>query len=166
MHERPTAFKSILVATDFSDTGAAALDEALLLASERDSAALHVVYVAAPAGDGIELATPDGLKIMPASQAVQYLQSHVERARVDAMKEGEPIESERVSVHVRAGVSEDEIVTLANDLDVSLLVLGTHGRRGFRALVLGSVAESVVRSAKCAVLVVRPKAYPAPEAES
>jgi nucleotide-binding universal stress UspA family protein len=85
---------------------------------------------------------------------------------VDAMKEGEPIESERVSVHVRAGVSEDEIVTLANDLDVSLLVLGTHGRRGFRALVLGSVAESVVRSAKCAVLVVRPKAYPAPEAES
>lgn len=161
--ERPTAFKKILVATDFSDTGEEALAQALLLASERDSAALHVVYVATPAGEGIELATPAGPQTMSAGQAAQYLQAHVEQARVEAMKGGEPIESERVSVHVRAGVSEDEIVTLASDLGVDLLVLGTHGRRGFRALVLGSVAESVVRNAKCAVLVVRPKRYPAAE---
>lgn len=159
---RPTTFKTILVATDFSDTGEEALDQALLLASERDSTTLHVVYVASPAGENIELSTPEGPKTMTAGQAQQYLRAHVEEARVEAMKEGEPIESERVVVHVRAGVSEDEIVTLANDLGVDLLVLGTHGRRGLRALVLGSVAESVVKSAKCAVLVVRPKHYPAP----
>lgn len=161
--DRPTAFKNILVATDFSETGEQALAQALLLASERDNAALHVVYVATPAGEKIELATPDGLQTMSAGQAAQYLQAHVERARMDAMMEGEPIESERVSVHVRAGVTEDEIVTLARDLNVDLLVLGTHGRRGLRALVLGSVAESVVKNAKCAVLVVRPKRYPPAE---
>lgn len=161
--DRPTAFKNILVATDFSETGEQALAQALLLASERDNASLHVVYVATPAGEKIELATPDGLQTMSAGQAAQYLQAHVERARMDAMMEGEPIESERVSVHVRAGVTEDEIVTLAHDLNVDLLVLGTHGRRGLRALVLGSVAESVVKSARCAVLVVRPKRYPPAE---
>ena len=161
--ERPTTFKNILVATDFSETGEEALDQALLLASERDSANLHVVYVAAPAGQNVELTTPEGLLTMTAGQAAQYLQTHVEQARVEAIMEGEPIESERVSVHVRAGVSEDEIVTLANDLGVDLLVLGTHGRKGLRHLVLGSVAESVVKSAKCAVLVVRPQRYPTVE---
>lgn len=162
--ERPTTFKTILVATDFSDTGEDALDQALLLAAERAGAELHVVYVATPAGDMVEVATPEGPKVMSSGQAVKHLQEHVERARVDAIVEGEPIESERISVHVRAGVSKDEIVQLADDLAVDLLVVGTHGRRGLRQLVLGSVAESVVRAAKCPVLVVRPKRYPPPEA--
>ncbi|MBK7579767.1 MAG: universal stress protein [Myxococcales bacterium] len=160
---RPTAFKTILVATDLSETGAHALDYALCLASERDDAALHVVYVAGTRGDLLEVTTPEGSAEMTAGAAAKYLADHVERARVDAMKEGEPIESGRVSVHVRSGVADDEIVTLAEKLAVSLIVLGTHGRRGLRNLVLGSVAESVLKVATRPVLVVRPKAYPPPE---
>lgn len=161
---RPTALATILVATDFSDTGDAALNEALLLASERDTTSLHVVYVAGSAGENVELMTEEGSLITTAEKAVKTLEARVEKARVAAMKGGEPIESERVTVHIRAGVSEDEIVRLADDLGADLIVLGTHGRRGLKSLVLGSVAESVLRTAKRAVLVVRPKHYPPPEA--
>ncbi|MCC6899256.1 MAG: universal stress protein [Polyangiaceae bacterium] len=161
---RPTSFATILVATDFSNTGDAALDQALLLASERDATNLHVVYVAGSAGENVEVMTADGSLITTADKAVKELEARVEKARVTAMKHGEPIESERVTVHIRAGIPEDEILRLADELGVDLIVLGTHGRRGLRSLVLGSVAESVLRSAKCAVLVVRPKHYPPAEA--
>lgn len=157
---RPTTFSKILVATDFSDTGRDALDRGLRLAAERDTAVLHVVHVAGSAGENVEMTTADGSLVTSVGNAVKQLVSHVERARVAAFEDGEPIESERVSVHVRVGISEDEILQLAADLASDLIVLGTHGRRGLRALVLGSVAESVVKKANCAVLVVRPKHYP------
>ncbi|MFO0565780.1 MAG: universal stress protein [Polyangiaceae bacterium] len=159
--DRPTLFRNILVATDFSEVGKAALEAALLLSSERDTAQLHVMHVAAPAGDLLQLTTPDGEQVLSAIEAQQYLNKHVEEARMSAMLEGEPIESERVAVHVRAGDTEEEIRVLAGELEVDLLVVGTHGRRGFRHLVLGSVAESVCKKATCPVLVVRPKRYPA-----
>jgi hypothetical protein len=57
-----------------------------------------------------------------------------------------------------------EIAQLASDLEADLVVVGTHGRRGASRLLLGSVAEGVVRLAPCAVLVVRPKAPPDVEA--
>jgi nucleotide-binding universal stress UspA family protein len=157
--ERPTVFERILVATDFSEIGERALDEALLLASERPSAALHVVYVAGSAGENVELVRPDSSEVMSAAEAVEHLERHVEKARLRAIRGGEPIESERVSVHVRAGISEDEIVRLSQDLNASLVVMGTHGRTGLRALVLGSVAESVMRKATAPVLVVRPTTH-------
>ena len=161
---RPTTFNNILVATDYSDTGQDALSEALLLASERDTTTMHVVHVASPAGENVEITTADGSLVTSVGNALTQLEAHVERARVAAIVQGEPIESERVSVHVRVGISEDEILRLAADLAADLIVLGTHGRRGLRALVLGSVAESVVRRAECAVLVVRSKQYAPHEA--
>ena len=50
----------------------------------------------------------------------------------------------------------EEIAQLASDLEASLVVIGTHGRRGVRRLLLGSVAEGVVRLSPCATLVIRP----------
>ena len=161
---RPTTFNNILAATDYSDTGQDALSEALLLASERDTTTMHVVHVASSAGENVEITTADGSLVTSVGTALTQLEAHVERARVAAIVQGEPIESERVSVHVRVGISEDEILRLAADLAADLIVLGTHGRRGLRALVLGSVAESVVRRAECAVLVVRSKQYAPHEA--
>jgi len=49
------------------------------------------------------------------------------------------------------------VAQLASDLEAELVVVGTHGRRGLRRLLLGSVAEGVVRLSPCPVLVVRPR---------
>ena len=60
-------------------------------------------------------------------------------------------------VHVRVGAPAEELAQLAADLDADLVIVGTHGRRGVRRFLLGSVAEGAVRLAHCPVLVVRPK---------
>jgi nucleotide-binding universal stress UspA family protein len=60
----------------------------------------------------------------------------------------------KVETLIKGGVPADLIVQAANDLHAGLLVLGTHGRRGFRHLVLGSVAVHVLRHAPCPVMTV------------
>lgn len=66
-----------------------------------------------------------------------------------------------VEARVRTGVAADEIVAEAWDWDADLLVVGTHGRTGFRRLLLGSVAETVLQRAPCSVLVI--PAQPEPD---
>jgi nucleotide-binding universal stress UspA family protein len=56
---------------------------------------------------------------------------------------------------LRPGVPADEIVKIANNRFVDLIVMGTHGRTGLKSLLIGSVAEHVVRHAPCPVLKVR-----------
>ena len=58
-------------------------------------------------------------------------------------------------VMVRTGDARDVINQTAKELGIDLIVMGTHGRRGLTRALLGSVAETVVRSAPCAVLTVR-----------
>jgi nucleotide-binding universal stress UspA family protein len=55
------------------------------------------------------------------------------------------------------GAPAFEILRFAGEHQFDLIVMGTHGRRGFRRIVMGSVAEAVVREAKCAVLTVHVK---------
>lgn len=160
MRERPSLFSNIIAGIDFSEVGSLALDAALRLAAERGTTRLHVVHVAGPAGEDVELDLPDGARIFSVKSAVAWLEQHVERARVDAMRHGEPIEADRVSVHVRVGDADEELIALAKTLAADLLVVGTHGRSGFKRMVLGSVAESLVRVAPCSVLVIRPSAKP------
>ncbi len=56
---------------------------------------------------------------------------------------------------VRIGLDYEEILNLEDELGVNLIVIGSHGRTGAMALLMGSVAEKVARNAKCPVLVVR-----------
>jgi hypothetical protein len=62
---------------------------------------------------------------------------------------------------VRSGEADREIVQVASDVSADLIVVGTHGRTGIERLIVGSVAERVLRFAPCPVLAVRPKALPA-----
>jgi nucleotide-binding universal stress UspA family protein len=61
----------------------------------------------------------------------------------------------RGSRGVVRGLIAPQIVNYAENQDIDLIVIGTHGRRGVAHLLLGSVAEHVVRTAACAVLTVR-----------
>ncbi len=66
----------------------------------------------------------------------------------------------RVYVHARIGSPEEQILGLAEEVSADLILMGTHGRTGVERIVLGSVAEHVMRHAECPVLVTRPKTYP------
>jgi universal stress protein A len=138
----------ILCPTDFSDCSRAALEVALDLA-QRLGAELRLLHVfQLPQYVGFE----DGLTMAAAStqlftelrgKAEQQLRSALElckRAGVAAV--AEQIE----------GAPHAQIVNLSDGAD--LIVMGTHGRTGLPRLVLGSVAERVVRLAKCPVLTV------------
>jgi nucleotide-binding universal stress UspA family protein len=62
----------------------------------------------------------------------------------------------RYEIHVVTGVPDIDIVRLATQLEVDLIVMATHSRSGVSHLVLGSVAQHVIREANCPVLVLRP----------
>ncbi len=61
-----------------------------------------------------------------------------------------------------AGDPAEAIIRLAETENVDMIVMGTHGRRGLRRVLMGSVAEVVVRTAKCPVLTVKPASHEAP----
>ena len=66
---------------------------------------------------------------------------------------------ERPHWKVRAGIPSHEIVEVAKEMDVDLIVIATHGYTGWKHFCIGSTAERVVRAAPCPVLVVREKEH-------
>jgi len=141
--------KTILVPTDFSDASVAAQEYALGLADAFQSAVhlLHVVqdpYVQPWAAEafGVSLA------------------GVLERWEQDARAQLEQIAGAgdpRVTCVTRVGHPFVEILEYAGEAQVDLIVMGTHGRGPVAHMLLGSVAERVVRKAPCPVLTVRPK---------
>jgi nucleotide-binding universal stress UspA family protein len=74
----------------------------------------------------------------------------------------------RIHGHLAEGTVSKQVLQTAIDIEADVVLVGTHGRSGVKRLVLGSVAEAVVRGASCPVIVVRPKdyhAFTAPEIE-
>jgi universal stress protein A len=143
--------RRILVPTDFSEHALPAVRYAAELADKfgAELILLHVVPDAV-------LALPDA--VMPTPTPLADLD-----ALTDAGKQGlanliaaEKLEARHPRTEVRIGSASAEIVAAASDLHVDLVCIGTHGRGGLARVLLGSVAEHVVRQAPCPVLTVRP----------
>jgi len=152
----------IVVGVDYSETGNLALDRALELAIRTPAAEVHVVNVMPPmASDPMPTLLPTWAGALPPlAEAAKELQAYVDRRVVDfraRQLHGELGCLETIRAHQRVNVPAEEVAQLAADVDADLVVVGTHGRRGMSRLVLGSVAETTVRLAPCAVLAVRPK---------
>ena len=79
------------------------------------------------------------------------------RVKLERLVRELPESVRSIVLHVRLGKADVEIAQLASDIGADLVVVGTHGRRTLERLMLGSVAESLVRNAPCAVFVCRPK---------
>lgn len=144
----------IVVGIDFEPNSELALAGALALASDRDAAAVHLVYsdsAQAFANDprGGETRGNEMLERLEAAArtAHQNLTAIV----------GRPVETISLHSHYRVGRPSVEVVQLAVDLDADLVVVGTHGRKGLTRFVVGSVASSILADARCPVFVVRPK---------
>jgi nucleotide-binding universal stress UspA family protein len=150
----------IVVGTDYSSTSDLAFQHALELAVARPRADVHVVNVVRLYGtqalvDGP--AEPTGFASVTLADAMALVQRYIEQRR--QAFEGS-LESVRIRAHLRLEAPAQEIAQIAADLEADLVVVGTHGRRGIARLLLGSVAEAVVRIAPCPVFVVRPKELP------
>jgi nucleotide-binding universal stress UspA family protein len=143
--------RTILVATDFSEHAEAALEYAAQLAARLD-ATVHVVHaIGIPAM---------GISEMGVAYASATIESATKTAQ-DAIAAQVAKYRDRVSLaptRLEVGDARDVIDRVAEQIGADLVVMGTHGRRGIRRMLLGSVAEAVVRSAPCPVLTIRPKA--------
>jgi nucleotide-binding universal stress UspA family protein len=147
------AFKKILCAVDFSDSSREAMRRAADLAVA-SGGALTLFHVAHVPMTGFV----DGQAMMPTTgpELTRELSADAEKSLADWKKRAEEMGAQSVSTQVAAGVPWHMIVeVLEADRTIDLVVIGTHGRTGLGRVLLGSVAETVVRHAPCAVLVVR-----------
>lgn len=150
------SFARILAPSDFSDHSAKALRYACGLA-ERFNAELHLIHVLSeivPTG-------PDPLLIpvMPPQFYEEDEQRALELLK-DVLKPEWGTPTSRTTV-VRWGTPAESIVDYASECGADLLVIATHGRTGLSHVLLGSVAERIVREAPCPVLTVRNNPRPA-----
>jgi len=143
--------KKILAPTDFSEPSYAALDHAVELAAHFDAelCLLHVV----PFSSGSPADFTGMTAVMTAGP------SDAER-REDARRLLHEVAATRVPpsltmrYEVKMGYADKEIACLAAAENCDLLVIATHGLSGWRHMVFGSVAEAIVRQARCPVLTV------------
>jgi nucleotide-binding universal stress UspA family protein len=165
------AFKHVLVPTDFSEPGnyavRYAMEEAtlhgakvtLLHVQQSSSAGTDIYYVSGPVGSGLEagydvvaggrlgtgpVAEPTVVRRDLGEEALTRL-----RDLVAGSFQGE------WAVEIAEGRPADAIVRLAQERHVDLIVMATHGRTGLEHVLIGSVAEKVVRLAPCPVLTVK-----------
>lgn len=146
----------IVVGTDYSQSSNLALERAFELAATSNSEVHVVCVVQPPLGPYLALGS------FSSSESYEMLTKYTERELQGfTAKNPGATRPPRVVCHVRLEEPANEIAQLAADLEADLIVVGTHGRRGAERVLLGSVAEVVVRLAPCPVLVVRPKQIPA-----
>ncbi|MCA9144021.1 MAG: universal stress protein [Planctomycetaceae bacterium] len=136
--------KRILLPVDFSESSQLCLSTAVALARSND-AELFLLHVEEPqpvitAGGGVA-AYPIPL---PATEELE--------AQLKAI---DPGENARCSRHMVLGTASSEIVKFADESYIDMIVMGTHGRTGLSRLLMGSVAEAVVRKAPCPVLTLK-----------
>jgi nucleotide-binding universal stress UspA family protein len=144
--------KNVVVATDFSLDADAAVSYALALAKETRAAVclLHVVDNPLAAGawsSDMYASEIAGLQINLVRDAEKQLQQGIRTLDRPGIE---------IAGAVRTGRPASTIVEFARESGCDLIVIGSHGRTGAARLVMGSVAEHVVRTAPCPVLVVRP----------
>ncbi len=148
-------FRSILCATDLSESSERALEMAAALARD-GGGRLLVLHVAEP---------PPLVRRGELARVLQEPGGY-RRELEDWLRRFRPADLEgRIDYRIEEGTPAEEILHRAEEGPCDLIVVGTHGRTGLGRLLLGSVAEQVVRRAPCPVLTVRLPAEPSPEAE-
>ncbi len=143
--------KRILAPVDFSEVSHQSLDEATSLAGQLGASVviLHAVEPVYFAGTmfGPEINVPHLVEEQrrAAKSAMEKMLGRLQKKGIAA------------TGLVETGIPQDVILKTAEAKNCDLIVMGTHGRSGVTHLLLGSVAEKIVRSAKCPVLTVRAK---------
>lgn len=149
--------RSVLVATDFSKASAKSLRHAVAIARHY-SAKLYIAHVVS--SPGFSLGGPEARVA-----AIEAARRDVEEIE-NALAQSGALSGLRHESIIRQGDVWKELDKLATQEQVDLMVVGTHGRRGLRKALFGSVAEQVFRHANCPVLTVGPGSFQEPPVES
>jgi nucleotide-binding universal stress UspA family protein len=144
----PFQLKRILVPIDFSDCSRKALQYAIPLAKQYEGT-LTLLSVVSPITPGLGDYAGLDLTTLEADLRSNEARRLAELYRVEVREE---VPADRL---VRVGSPALEIIRVAKQLPADLIVISTHGNTGIKHVLLGSVAEHVVRRAPCPVLVVR-----------
>lgn len=144
--------RTILLPTDFSECGNYALSYAASLARTFGASIIcvHVIEPMVPTVGYSGMTEP-----LPIADISDQLEDSAERElpKIAECEECAGLEVEELIVH---GEAASEIVRVAKDRRVDLIVVSSHGRTGWGRILFGSTAEAVVRHASCPVLVVKP----------
>jgi universal stress protein A len=144
--------RSILLPTDFSECANFALSYAASFARQAGASIIcvHVIEPVVPTVGYTGMAEP-----LPIADISDQLEDSAERElpKIAECEECRGLEVEEVIAH---GDAASEIVRVARERGVDLIVISSHGRTGLGRLLFGSTTESVVRHAPCPVLVVKP----------
>ncbi|HEY1556281.1 MAG TPA: universal stress protein [Kofleriaceae bacterium] len=140
--------KTILVPTDLSAGAEEALDYACELARDFDAKIYLLNVIGIPA-----LGVPE-LGVALTSTVIDSI-VHDNTEALDKLAASKSGQATFGEVMLRTGDARDVINQTAKELHADLIVMGTHGRRGVSRALLGSVTETVVRTAPCPVLTVR-----------
>ncbi|MBL8797556.1 MAG: universal stress protein [Planctomycetia bacterium] len=142
------AFKTILHPTDFSERSALALRLAGALARDH-GARLVILHVAVPP----PAIMMEGVAVPAAEIDLKPLWAQLRKVK--------PADAVPVDYQLVEGDPAAEVMRIADEIGADVIVMGTHGRTGLGRLLMGSVAEQVVRKATCPVLTVKaPHAAP------
>jgi nucleotide-binding universal stress UspA family protein len=141
--------RRILVPTDFSKSSRNALTYGAAFAT-RFGAELYLLHVV----QDLALFIPEAVMVPPVVPPVEQFVSAARQALERALGEL-PLPDVRVTPEVVEGAPFEEIIRFARERDIDLIVMGTHGHTGLAHILMGSVAEKVVRRAPCPVLTVR-----------
>ena len=143
-------FRKILCPIDFSEPSLAALDIALKMAQQNDAALCLLNVAPVPAGAaGFQPVPMDPYPVVEKDSREQL--EKLARERMPAAVRSETM--------VISGDPAERVLETARSIKADLIVMGTHGRRGLSHLVLGSVAERVVRESPIPVLTARSTAH-------
>ncbi len=145
MSTLPVVPITVLVAIDYSDASSLVAQQAVAAARREKATEIHFLHVrsTSPGVDEPDLRLAD---------LEHWLAARLQGA--DSVPH-----TLKVVAHEAVGKPADVIVDMARDLLASVIVVGTHGRKGLPRMVMGSVAEAVMRNAGCSVLVARPRTH-------
>lgn len=140
-----TSFKRILCPVQFDNNSRAALAIGKEIA-QQNSGKLFVLYSVSPHTDPTRVGGP-----AMAAHDEKVAEQEMAQLKKEALAD---VEHETI---IAIGNPAEEIIKSEHEYGVDLVVMATHGRSGISHLILGSVAEQVVRESVCAVLTIRPK---------
>jgi universal stress protein A len=146
--------RSILLPTDFGDCANYAVSFAAYFARMTGASitCIHVIEPIVPTVGYVGMTEP-----LPTNDISDQMEDSAERElpRIAHCKEFAGLDVEEVIIH---GDAASEIVRVASERDIDLIIISSHGRTGLGRILFGSTAESVVRHARCPVMVVKPPA--------